>query len=139
MNTFYITPTDYETAKHNGINARLATDRVRTLGWNIERAITSKPRQTTDKRKWTDLAKLNNISRGAFYGRVARGMSMDQASTTPVMDKKTLINNIAIAKRKYPKEYEDMAVANGINKNAFVSRMKRKWNVLDAATRPMKE
>jgi len=136
---FYIPPTAYEIASQNGISTRLLTDRVRILGWSIERATKDPPRKQRDWKKWTGIAKENNISLSAFYRRVNElGMSLDDASTMPVMDKETLINNIAIAKRKYPKEFEDIAAANGIGKKTFVSRMFRRWNPLEAATTPVK-
>jgi len=136
---FYISPTAYETAKQNGISARLLTDRVRTLGWSVERATKDPPRKQGDWKKWVDVAKSNNISSGTFYRRISEsGMEPEQAATMPIMDTKTKINNIAIAKRKYPKEYEEMALANGIRKKTFVSRMFRKWDVLEAATVPVK-
>jgi len=136
---FYIPPTAYETAKQNGISTRLLTDRVRILGWSIERATKDPPRKQGDWKKWTGIAKVNNISLSAFYSRVNElGMSPDDAATIPVMGKKTSINNIAIAKRKYPKEFEDIAAANGIGKKTFVSRMFRRWNPLEAATTPVK-
>jgi len=136
---FYITPTHYETAKQNGISTRLLTDRVRILGWSIERATKDPPRKQGDWKKWTGIAKANNISLSVFYRRVNElGMSPDDAATISMMSKITLISNIAIAKRKYPKEYEDMALTNGIGKKTFVSRMFRKWNPLEAATKPVK-
>jgi len=136
---FYIPPTAYETAKQNGISTRLLTDRVRILGWSIERATKDPPRKQKDWKKWTGIAKANNIPYGTFYRRINEsGMGPEQAATMPIVDTKTKINNIAIAKRKYPKEFEDMALANGIGKKTFVSRMFRKWNPLEAATTPVK-
>jgi len=136
---FYIPPTAYETAKQNGISTRLLSDRVRILGWSIERATKDPPRKQGDWKKWVDVAKENNIPPGTFYRRISEsGMRPEQAATIPIVDTKTKINNIAIAKRKYPKEYEDMALANGIGKKTFVSRMFRKWNPLEAATKPVK-
>ena len=112
---FYIPPTAYETAKQNGISTRLLSDRVRILGWSIERATKDPPRKQGDWKKWVDVAKENNIPPGTFYRRISEsGMRPEQAATIPIVDTKTKINNIAIAKRKYPKEYEDMALANGI-------------------------
>jgi len=136
---FYIPPTAYETAKQNGISTRLLTDRVRILGWSIERATKDPPRKQGDWKKWVAIAKENNIPSGTFYRRINEsGMGPEQAATMPIVDTKTKINNIAIAKRKYPKEYEDMAAANGISKKTFVSRMFRRWNPLEAATKPVK-
>jgi len=136
---FYIPPTAYEIANKNGISTRLLTDRVRILGWSIERAKKDPPRKQGDWKKWTGVAKENNIPLSAFYRRVNElGMSPDDAATIPMMGKRTLIDNIAIAKRKYPKEYEDMALANGIGKKTFVSRMFRKWDPLEAATKQVK-
>ena len=136
---FYIPPTAYEAAKQNGISTRLLTDRVRVLGWSIERATRDPPRKQGDWGKWVDVAKANNISSGTFYRRVNEsGMQPEQAATMLKMDKQTRIGNIAIAKRKYPKELEDIAAANGIGKKTFVSRMFRKWNPLEAATTPVR-
>ena len=36
---WYITPDDFERAAKNGINQDALRQRVRTLGWDIERAI----------------------------------------------------------------------------------------------------
>jgi len=136
--SFYISPTHYKTAAQNGISTRLLTDRVRILGWSIERATKDPPKKQSNRKEWIDIAMKNNIPPSVFYERVSNRMSPEQASTMPVMDKETLINNIAIAKRKYPKEYEDMATTNGIGKKTFVSRMFRRWNPLEAATTPVK-
>ena len=38
---WYITPDDFERAAKNGINKDTLRQRVRTLGWDIERAIKS--------------------------------------------------------------------------------------------------
>lgn len=136
--TFWITPENYSTAEQNGISAKLLTDRVRSFGWDLKRATTNPPRELLHRKEWVAIAKANNILPRVFYHRVNKGMSQEQASTIPVMDKQTAINNLAIKKRKYPKEYEEMAVANGINKKTFISRMHRKWKPLEAATVPVK-
>jgi len=138
MDSFYITPDNYNTAQQNGITAHLLTNRVRTYGWDIIKATTTTPRPLNTNQEWRDIAKENNISSSIFSHRVSTGMSMEKASSMPVMDKATLINNMAIAKRKYPKEYEDLAVSNGISVKTFCKRMSRRWGLVEAATRPMK-
>ena len=136
--SFYISPQDYSTAERNGISARLLTDRVRVWGWDKRKAMINKPKKQTPRKEWLDIARVNGISTASFYKRVNNGMSPEKASTIPLMDKETKINNMAAVKRKYPKAYEDTAVANGISKKTFVTRMRRGWSAFRAATTPVR-
>ncbi|SPF51190.1 conserved hypothetical protein [Candidatus Desulfosporosinus infrequens] len=135
--SFYINPDKYAMAAQNGINERVVTARVRDLAWSIERAITT-PVNYHKWGEWLIIAERNGISRSLFYSRVTRGgMSPKEASEIPSIERDTIIKIMAEKKRKYPKEYEDIAVRNGISKGTFVTRMGRGWSAEIAATTPI--
>jgi len=135
---FYITPEQYKIAAQNGISASLLTERVRALAWDIKRATTTPPRRQVSWASWIEIAKKNGIRPDTFRSRVNRqGMTPEQAATTPAMPREEIVKAMAKIRRKYPKHYEDMAVDNGITRDAFRSRMKRGWGPKKAATVPM--
>ena len=99
--TFYITPTQYDTALEKGITAHLLNYRVRAGGWNIERAVSTPPRVQGKYKHWLEVAKQNGICGPTFYGRVRKGMEPEQAATMPVM---TMAEIIEFVHRKYQKD-----------------------------------
>jgi len=86
-------------AQSNGIPNSTFHSRVKKYGWDIEKASTTPPMQSKDvvkkmtevKRKYPKhfeiTALANGISYQTFGDRVRRGMSMEEASTVPIMTK----------------------------------------------------
>jgi len=132
---FYVTPEQYHAAKQNGISERLVTERVRTNGWSIEKAITQPSRKSRKYGPWLEVAKQNNVTLCIFYSRVSRqGMTMEEAATTPIMQRKDIIEKMAIAKRKeiYNAENIETAKSNGVTYRALQWRLAHGWTVADA-------
>lgn len=134
---FYITPTNFEVAEQNGINAQTLIVRVRKLAWHIEPA-TTKPLQDHNKwTKWIEIARKNGITSQTFYGRIRRGISPEKASKEPVMSEVSKMAMLAEKRRKYPKELYELAQKNGIKKDTFCKRMSRGWSAERAANEPL--
>ena len=133
--SFYVTPQQYDIALTNGLNERLVTERVRTNGWSVERAITEPSRKHRKYESWLEVAKANGVSMWAFYSRVSRqGMSMEAAATTPIMKRKDIIEEMAVKKRKpaYSAENLEKAKSNGVSYDALRWRLTHGWTVEDA-------
>lgn len=74
----------YKIAETNGISRNLAYQRYEHLFWSEEDAITKPVRRSDDDYiHWKDVAQANGISYVGFYKRVKRGMTPEQAATTP--------------------------------------------------------
>ena|SRR5690625_1364930 len=89
---FYITDEDYRKASENGISYDLLNTRIRSLGWNKQKAISAPVKKYRKKRnkygKWADVAIDNNIPYSTFVQRVRNGMDIEQAATTPLVCKR---------------------------------------------------
>ena len=135
---YYVTPDNYSTALQHGISANLLTKRVRDYAWSIERATTKKPQQKNKWNGWLEVAKQNNIVHATFHTRMFRdGMSPEKAATTPLMSNIKTLEKMTEGKRKYQKEYRDLAKENGISIYTFGDRMRRGWTLMESATRPL--
>lgn len=74
----------------------------------------------------------NNIKKDTIYRRVYQyGWDIEKAITTPVIPREH-------RSRKYPKEYTDLALSNGMSILTFYSRLKKGWSYEKAATTPLK-
>lgn len=90
----YITDEDYAVAESNGISKFTVDARVRTLYWEIEKAITQKPRVLNRIPKIVlDSLKKNNISKTTYNTRINIGWSVEDACTIPT-GSKTGINKL---------------------------------------------
>ncbi|WFR63053.1 hypothetical protein P9222_00975 [Paenibacillus amylolyticus] len=138
---FYITPGEYEEAAKLGISSAMLDRRVRAQGWPKQRAMTTPPRQSTNRKRWKAEAEKNGISYDTFMSRVNRGWSMDRAATEPLQtpeQAKAQTARATEAIRIYPKEYVDLASQNGIAYATFVHRIKYiGWDYERAATEPL--
>lgn len=77
-----------------------------------------------------EIARKNGISRYNAYNRVWRlGWSIEDAITKPVGQKGF--------KRKYPIEYLEKAIKNGITNATFIGRVSRGMSYEEACTRPL--
>ena len=83
---WYITPDDFERAAKNGINKDTLRQRVRTLGWDIERAIKSPLKKVRNiPQELLEEAKRKGITRHLISGRISQGWSVEKACTTETM------------------------------------------------------
>lgn len=140
MNDYYVTPEEYEKAKNNGISYSIVNSRIRSYGWNKERALTEKPiiRDRHLNEKYVDLAKNNGISREAYAYRVSHGYSEYEAATIPIKNRKKHMSELGKGKRKYSKEIIELARSNGISIRTFYRRIQKdKWSPMKAATTPL--
>lgn len=132
---FYITPEEYDQAEANGIKQATLEYRVRGAGWKKEEAIKTKTRKREEIPKWVlDKAEKNNICYGTLTRRIHQGWDYERACTQ--LSVSTSDNAIAQSEklRKYPKEFTDLAISNGIQLKTFYYRMKAGWDIYKAAT-----
>ena len=124
----YISPEHYKIAESNGIGRKTLYTRVHLYDWDVERAITQPVRKGPSVwEAWKDVSKVN---RAAFYVRVSRGMTHEEAALTPPGRKN---------KGKLTKADYERAAANGIAKGTLEGRVYVfKWDVERAVTQPPK-
>ncbi|AIQ54530.1 hypothetical protein R70331_25420 [Paenibacillus sp. FSL R7-0331] len=138
---FYITPDDYTRAAANGIKANTLETRVRCLGWDKERAVTTPPRRVADHSAWHSLAESNGISKHLFRARVNQhGWSPERAATEPFTTTDRRRELVSQAKRyqlKYPPAVLARAAANGVQPDTFYHRIYLGWDVDRAANTPL--
>lgn len=116
MYEFYITPTEYEIAEKNGISKQCLEVRIRSLGWSKFRALNEKP------------LKFNRLPK--------EWIDIEIAATKPLQNKSSQAKKAYEASRKYPKEYKDLALKNGISERTFHRRLKSGWDLITASTKP---
>ena len=125
-----ITPEHIKIAESNGINYHTLRSRVKKLDWDIEKAITEKPRALKDtgfKKELLDLAAKNGISYKVYYTRVrVDDWDEKKAAITPVPTRK-----------QYSKKLLDLARKNGIHPGTFYSRIQSGMSEMEAATKPL--
>ena len=128
----YLTPTDYELAKNNGISKKTLYARVYTLGWNKERALTEPLQSRRDLQAiLTDEVRAELSARGislnTFRGRLKRGWEVERAITAPPT------RHVKKSHLKYPREVVEKAESNGISYETFVRRVKEGWDMYEAS------
>lgn len=83
-----LTREDYKRAAEHGVSAGLLYKRFVRLGWELERAITQKPKEVAPRDpeliKWREQAKANGINHVAFRHRIRAKWAPEKAATTPV-------------------------------------------------------
>lgn len=85
MNRYYITPEEYAIAEKNGISRERVNNRVRSLGWDVEKAITTPVKNYSVWREWKGIAEKNGVRHKVFYSRIKKlGWIPLKAATTPV-------------------------------------------------------
>lgn len=138
---FYITPGEYAEAAKLGISSKMLDRRVREQGWSKHRAMTTPPRQLTDRKQWRAEAEKNGISYDTFMSRVNLGWTMERAASEPLQTSEQAKANAARATeaaRVIPKEYTDLAAQNGIPYPTFWFRIRKAgWDYTKAATEPV--
>jgi hypothetical protein len=83
MDDFYLTEEDYAIAANNGISRKRAYQRFYQNGWEKERSITQPIVKGTLWEKFSEKCEVIGITKAAFYSRVYRGMSPEEASSYP--------------------------------------------------------
>ena len=91
---YYITDEEYAIAEKHGISKDTLNFRIRRMGWDKEKALTTKTRKYTDRAKQVEIAKANGISRATFYDRLSDGWSAEDAYTIPVMSSKQILERM---------------------------------------------
>lgn len=134
---YYITPEEYSIANQNGISATLLEIRVRTLAWDKEKAIHTPPHEKKSLKDWVQVAEENGICYSTLRYRANRlGWDLERAATQPIQDRAAQALKACEKSRKYPKEYIELAVKNGIAIRTFYGRLKAGWDLETAAVRP---
>ena len=81
----YITDEDYATAEKNGIKKATVRARVMDFDWEIEKAITTPPRNFINiPPQILRVLKKNKISIATYRGRINTGWSIERAMTEKV-------------------------------------------------------
>lgn len=78
-----LTKEDYATAKENGISAQTAYHRRKVLKWPVEKCITEPVTDQLEWEVWKEAATKAGISYAGFWKRRKKGMTPEQAATTP--------------------------------------------------------
>jgi hypothetical protein len=83
MNEEVLTPEDFAIARANGISYHHAYERFYSYFWDKQRAITEpiRPKEHSLYAKYKDIC---IVSRKSFNRRIAKGMSPEEAATTPI-------------------------------------------------------
>lgn len=86
----YITPDDYAAAEKIGVSAKNVWQRVNSLGWSIQRAISTPPMRTKSYRwrEFEELALKNGVGNRTFVGRVYDGWDPEKAASTPPLSRR---------------------------------------------------
>lgn len=133
---FYITPEEYERAAVNGISKALIEVRIRRLAWSKDKAINTLPHSKKSLSDWVEIAAENGICYSTLRYRANRlGWDLERAATQPLQDRSMQAKRAYERSRKYPKEYKEIALKNGISERTFHRRLKSGWDIEKAATR----
>lgn len=143
MNHYYVTPTEYEIARRNGISAKHVQNRVYTLNWSKKRAITQPLRKRVNNCPYVKKAKQNGIAYHTYKNRVnILGWSKERASTEKVKSRtaskkrlKIMRELAAKKRRKYPDWVYENLKKNNIPRSTFWNRVNRLgWSIEEAST-----
>ena len=130
---WYITPEEYERAAKNGISRGCLSKRIRSSGWDKERALTTPPqkrRPRSIRSKWVDVAEKNGIPKATFYWRVnTAGWDEERAATTPPTKTSECMRRARqksprCKNRRYSPELVALAESNGIKYGTYTFRVK---------------
>lgn len=135
---FYITPEEYKKAAENGVSSFLLEVRIRTLLWDKSKAINTTPHIKKSLKDWIKIAEKHGICYSTLrYRANYLDWDLERAATQPLQDKSVQAKNAYEKSRKYPKDYKDLALKNGISERSFHRRLKSGWTIEDAATKPL--
>lgn len=118
---YYITPKDYEVAERNGISNTVVNQRVRVLGWSIEKSISLPLQERKLTKEHFEIAATNGIKKETVKHRVHYlKWDIQEAITKPTIRKTN--------------SWLDVARSNGINLSTYRSRLCQGWSEEKAAT-----
>ena len=124
---FYITPEDFKIAEENGIPEYVVTTRVRKLGWDVDKAITTPVRT---KRKFTEeeikTMEENGIDRNTASCRLKWGWTVEEAISKPKKPGRQYV---------YPEWVYKEANKNGISYSALGNRIRSGMSLEEACTK----
>ena len=124
---FYITPEDFKIAEENGISKDTLLSRVRKLGWDVDKAITTPVRA---KRKFTKeeikTMEENGVDRNTVACRLKWGWTLEETLTKPKKGGRQYV---------YPKWVYKEADKNGISYSALGNRIRRGMSLEEACTK----
>lgn len=140
----YITPEEYEIAASHGVSAAMLDRRVRQQDWPKQKAMSTPPRKQKPRgyyADWLALAAQNGIQCDAFFSRINRGWSKEDAANKPLESTLEVKEHALRATehvRVFPEEFLRLAEQNGIPYHTFRMRViKSKWSYERAATEPI--
>lgn len=133
----YLQDEDYEIAEANGIPKANAYHRFYYSGWDKQRAITEPIHHTKHGTLWKDhkeQCESLGIKQRAFYRRVERGMTPEEAASLPPIKRgQHKRTNTVITS-----EMVSLAASNGICKNTLACRIhQHRWDKERACTEPV--
>lgn len=124
---FYITPEDFKIAEENGISKDTLLSRVRKLGWDVDKAITTPVRV---KRKFTKeeikTMEENGVDRNTASCRLKWGWALEEALTKPKKRGRQYV---------YPEWVYKEADKNNISYSALGNRIRSGMSLEEACTR----
>lgn len=133
----YITPEQYARAAANGVTYSALNSRVRALGWDMERAMTTPPRvqrRHEVPKEWEEMARKNGISRQMFAHRILfLGWDPERAATISKADARRLRDE---SRRTINQEERDQAKAVGVSIGLAHQRLYKGWPRDKAFTTP---
>lgn len=126
---FYITPEDFRIAEENGISKDTLLSRVRKLGWDVDKAITTPVRA---KRKFTKeeikTMEENGVNQNIAANRMYWGWNLEKAITKPKKKGRQYV---------YPEWVYKEANKNGISYSALGNRIRRGMSLEEACTKKL--
>lgn len=127
-----LTEEEFEQAKLNGIPRARVHARYYQSDWSAQRAITEpvKQRGNSEHRSFLAIAKENGISRAKYYERISEGMVKQDACTIPTQGAGRP------RKRGFTDKQLEIAISNGISRQALQGRLRRNWDIERAITEP---
>lgn len=134
----FLTDEHYQKAKENGISKRVAYQRFYQYGWDIKKAISEPVRKYPNLYpKWKKQCEEIGISQRAFYNRIQRGMTPEEAATTPKQSVAFWEYSEFNKHRKMDKRVEEVAKQHGISRKTCSARLARGWTIEQATTLPL--
>lgn len=86
---WYITPEDYKIAEENGIKKGTLNHRVKCYGWDIDKAITKKPKKRIIPKDLLIQAKSIGLDSKIISDRLRIGWTIERACSEPFKKRKT--------------------------------------------------
>lgn len=127
---FYISPEEYKIAESNGICKKTLEYRIRSSGWDKQRAITDPIKYKGEE--WIsvkEIALKNGISRTTFTQRRKRGWDLVESYTRPPLTRKESLQR-ATASSKRRRVFTDEELKRADNIGIKRPTLYRRYNAL---------